>query len=210
MSSLKFHPAIYLLLSVLLLQSKSINSYEFKCPTDWQNHGTSCYQFVRYPQKTYEEAAAACARFNAHLLSVLSVEEHKFITDWLRQSDPVHQSWYTSAQDTGSNAWRWNVPIHVLSTTGATSSIASASNGIQGALGPLDPNGYSSGRSREFFSILATIWLPQDMQSQIQSSQANQFPANQQQSIIDSNRGQNSLLSTNMWDNRNARNAVYK
>ncbi len=218
----KYFSTLLLPLLLLLLNNLTrtqVSGYEFRCPSDWEEYGTNCYKFVRNPLKTYEEASTACSRFNAHLLSVLSVEEHKFITDWLRQRDPVHQSWYTSAQDVGGNSWRWNVPIHVLSTTGATSSLSSASNGIQGALGPLDPAGYNGGgggggggRAREFFSILATIWLPQDLKQL--TSPANQFPANQQQSIIDANRGGGggglNVNQPTVWDSRNAQNAVYK
>lgn len=215
----KYFSTLLLPLLLLLLNNLTrtqVSGYEFRCPSDWEEYGTNCYKFVRNPLKTYEEASTACSRFNAHLLSVLSVEEHKFITDWLRQRDPVHQSWYTSAQDVGGNSWRWNVPIHVLSTTGATSSLSSASNGIQGALGPLDPAGYNGGgggggRAREFFSILATIWLPQDLKQL--TSPANQFPANQQQSIIDANRGGGggglNVNQPTVWDSRNAQNAVY-
>lgn len=179
---------------------------EFKCPTEWREFGSNCYRFTRSPVKTADEASQICGQFNAHLLSVLSVEEHKFITDWLRGHDPVHLSWYTSALDTGNNAWRWNVPIHALSTTGATSSIASSLDRPGTGGTGLDAASSFSGHrgGREFFSILATLWLPKEEQ---QRSVNDPFRQQQQQpfgqSIIDTTGG-------NLNNQRFSRHAAYK
>uniref|UniRef100_T1IMV2 Contactin n=1 Tax=Strigamia maritima TaxID=126957 RepID=T1IMV2_STRMM len=45
--------------------------------------------------------------YNAHLLSVNTMEEHSFIIDWLHQNDPQHKTWYTGGVDTGMNSWKW-------------------------------------------------------------------------------------------------------
>lgn len=179
-----------------------IHAYEFKCPTDWHEYGFNCYQFIRSPVKTYDEGREACNKYNAFLLSVLSIEEHNFITDWLRQNDPLHQSWYTSAVDiTNNNAWRWNVPAVALNQIGSTSSISSSNNfefgsGGSGRIRPYDTIdttsvGQRNGGGQDYYSILAALWLPQDNHS-------HQHQHNQQQIAID------------VWSNRNAKNAVYK
>ena len=196
-----------LMLFIAILPAFQVtHSYEFKCPSEWREFGHNCYQFIRSPVKTFEEASLTCGKFNAHLLSVLSGEEHNFVTDYLRQNDPVHQSWYTSALDTGSNSWRWNVPIHVLATTGSTSSIASGGSDGRNPLGPIDSNTYPNGGrvgNREYFSILATLWLPVDNSALLKKQKEQDLSP-----LHDPNRPVQQTID--VWSNQNAKNAVYK
>ena len=169
---------------------ENVNSYEFKCPSDWLDFESNCYQFIRSPTKTFEESRDACAKFNAHLLSVLSLEEHNFVVKWLRQNDPVHLSWYTSAVDVGNDVWRWNVPMNTLTSNGATSSSSNLNS---------DPySGGSRSLGRDFYSILASLWLPITV-DQRKNDNFNPNFQQQQQSIAEAN-----------WASRNGKHGVYK
>ena len=78
------------------------------CPSNWVDFGTSCYKFTRSPTKNVDKAEETCQLYNAHLVSVNNLEEHLFITNWLRNNDPLHRVWHTSGRDQGNNAWRWD------------------------------------------------------------------------------------------------------
>lgn len=84
-----------------------VNSQTDECPTGWVSYEFSCYKFIRSTPKGRLDAKVACMNYNAQLLSINTMEEHSFITDWLRQYDPQHKTWYTSGIDTGVNVWRW-------------------------------------------------------------------------------------------------------
>lgn len=133
-----------------------------------------------------EEAKERCLAYNAFLLSVLSTEEHQFVTDWLRQNDPIHMSWYTSALDTGNNAWRWDVPVSRLSGGGSSSGMALG--GQQLTNGP-------NGRDRQYYSIIAALWLP----PATKTDQMNRNPIGPIQSTLG-----------DQWSVSSAKNAVYK
>lgn len=196
------HNTVHLLL-LFLSSIITIESYEFKCPTDWISYGTDCYQFIRSPAKNYEEAREACSRYNAFLLSVISLEEHNFITEWLRQNDPIHSSWYTSAIDTGSNSWRWAVPIHGANSFDPIGSVAhSSSGGVSHEF-----SAGNSGRSSQsdFYSILASLWLPTSVTNTNKNRpQSNLYDSSRPTSI----QQQQTLIDGSIWD-RNAKNAVY-
>lgn len=173
-SVLSIRSFLYISLSYATLCS--VSCYEFKCPKDWQSFEGNCYQFMRSPAKNVEEAKERCSAYNAFLLSVLSTEEHQFITEWLRQNDPIHMSWYTSALDTGNNAWRWDVPVSRLSQTGSSSGMALGSQHSSSSL-----PGSSSGRDRQYYSIIAAFWLPSQTitnQQPVQQTISTQWNAN--------------------------------
>ena len=78
------------------------------CPRGWEDFQTSCYRFTRNPRKTVIAAEDTCLLYNSHLISVNTLEEHQFVTNWLRNNDPLHRKWLTSGRDTGNNAWKWD------------------------------------------------------------------------------------------------------
>jgi hypothetical protein len=75
------------------------------CPKTWINYGTSCYRFTRSPIKTRDEARQYCRSFNADLASVNSIEEHSFITTYLKRNDPSHRIWYVSGRQQSPSIW---------------------------------------------------------------------------------------------------------
>lgn len=78
------------------------------CPKGWEEFQDNCYKFTRSPPKDVIRAEETCFLFNSHLISVNTLEEHLFITNWLRNNDPLHRKWHTSGRDTGNNAWKWD------------------------------------------------------------------------------------------------------
>ncbi len=78
------------------------------CPKGWEDFAYSCYKFTRSPHKTVTQAEDTCLLYNAHLISVNTLEEHLFVANWLRNNDPIHRKWYTSGRDSGTNSWRWD------------------------------------------------------------------------------------------------------
>lgn len=129
--------------------------YKLNCPRNWIDFGNNCYYFNRN-RENYAQAKSLCSEYNSFLLSVLSIEEHQFITDWLRQNDPVHTSWYTSAIDMGKNSWRWEVTINHLNVYGNSATFLSDSQ-ITGVTGAISQ---SNGLNNKYFSIIAALWLP--------------------------------------------------
>lgn len=78
------------------------------CPKGWEDFQNSCYRFTRSPRKTVAAAEDTCLLYNSHLISVNTLEEHQFVTNWLRHNDPLHRKWLTSGRDQGNNAWKWD------------------------------------------------------------------------------------------------------
>jgi len=77
------------------------------CPTYWLPHKSSCYRFSRSPKKDYHEAVKYCEMYNSKLVSVNNYAEHSFITDNLKNIDPLHIEWWTSAKMQHNKNWRW-------------------------------------------------------------------------------------------------------
>lgn len=61
------------------------------CPKNWADFKDSCYKFTRTPLKTRDEAEDRCRTHNADLVAVNTLEEHYFISGWLRENDPQHR-----------------------------------------------------------------------------------------------------------------------
>ncbi|KPM09920.1 contactin-like protein [Sarcoptes scabiei] len=155
---------ISLSLLLLWIDSGSISNittaYEFKCPKDWIEFRGHCFLFVRSPTKNYEEAKRNCYLYNAFLLSVLTTEEHHFITEWLRHNDPIHASWLTSAIDAGNNAWRWDIPINRFDSTITNSGISSSSSSSSSSFNDPNGGGVRNGNNRDqHYSVIAALWL---------------------------------------------------
>ncbi|KAH9425880.1 Contactin-3 [Dermatophagoides pteronyssinus] len=188
---------------LLILILNLTKAYEFKCPKDWIEFRNNCYQFIRSPTKNYEEANERCFIYNAYLLSVLSTDEHQFITDWLRQNDPLHMSWYTSAIDTNNNAWRWNVPANRLSDSGSSSIFAA--NNINNNINNNDQQSSSINsmmthhRDQRYYSVIAALWLPIQQNNVYDDQQQQQQQQSQQSNSLD------------IWNNQRqqGKNAVY-
>ncbi|KAG1669618.1 Contactin [Nymphon striatum] len=77
------------------------------CPRNWVEERDICYKFTRTPTKNRREAFEKCRDYGAELVSVNSEVEHHFIVNWLRNNDPQHRHWYTSASNKG-NVWFWD------------------------------------------------------------------------------------------------------
>lgn len=192
---------MFVILVTILLLSSSFSAYEFKCPRDWLSFKTNCYRFTRSPTRTYDEAKERCSTYNAHLLSVLSTEEHNFVTEWLRHNDPLHQSWYTSAVDTGSNTWRWDVPLGALSSSGVTSGIIQG--GVNGNQGGFGQGGDRGGvKNRDFYSIIAAFWLPLSEQNKLNRTLSNSYSGSRPS--YDSGPG-----ASSSWSVRSGKHSVY-
>ncbi|CAG2107336.1 unnamed protein product [Medioppia subpectinata] len=78
------------------------------CPNGWEEFQYSCYKFTRNPVKNVIQAEDTCILYNSHLISVNTLDEHLFVTNWLRNNDPLHRKWHTSGRDTGNNNWKWD------------------------------------------------------------------------------------------------------
>ena len=78
------------------------------CPSGWVGFGRSCYKFTRSPRATYSKALEACITFSSQLVSVNYLDEHLFIAHYLRDNDPQHLQWWTSAREEGPNNWKWD------------------------------------------------------------------------------------------------------
>lgn len=68
------------------------------CPTDWISNDKRCYHFVSYPMLKYDDAARACARDGAILLSVEDYSENIFVSTQLRNIDQFRSDWFTSGE----------------------------------------------------------------------------------------------------------------
>ncbi|XP_025080702.1 contactin-like [Pomacea canaliculata] len=81
--------------------------FQYDCPIDWPSFGTSCYHFVFYPERPFDEAAQACRYDGSGLVSINTPEEHQFIVSWLNRNGIARQSdWYTSGVDqAGKQMW---------------------------------------------------------------------------------------------------------
>ncbi|KAH9507423.1 hypothetical protein Btru_058044 [Bulinus truncatus] len=66
------------------------------CPPAWFQHSGFCYNFIFYPELTYQEAMLHCQQDMAYLVSVRTVDEHEFIQDWLKRHDTDGRQWLTS------------------------------------------------------------------------------------------------------------------
>lgn len=77
------------------------------CPKEWLSHKESCYKFIRSPLNNFESARSKCRTYNSELVSVNSIEEHDFISNWLKKNDPQHRRWYTSGIHDDENSWIW-------------------------------------------------------------------------------------------------------
>lgn len=101
---------ICLIRILLLTVSKSATAQlsQQNCPTGWVGFGRSCYKFTRSPRATYSKAIESCLTFSAQLVSVNYLDEHLFIAHYLRDNDPQHLQWWTSAREEGPNNWKWD------------------------------------------------------------------------------------------------------
>lgn len=82
--------------------------YFNQCPNGWVEFERCCYKFSRLPRKNVNAAFEECANYAGSLVSVNTLDEHTFISHWLRDNDPQHLLWYTSGRDIGNNVWRWD------------------------------------------------------------------------------------------------------
>lgn len=101
------------MLSVLIvltcLLQLSTQDYRY-CPEPWVAFETQCYLFVFYPYQTYDGAKQACGVDGASLLSVNTIQEHNFISNWLDVNDVGAYRWFTSGivydMATGDLQWK--------------------------------------------------------------------------------------------------------
>ncbi|KAG8191909.1 hypothetical protein JTE90_019843 [Oedothorax gibbosus] len=89
------------------------------CPKNWADFKDSCYKFTRTPLMTRDEAEDRCRTYNSDLVAVNTLEEHYFISNWLRENDPQHRRWFTSGRDDGDNVWVWDSDNSLFSDTDA-------------------------------------------------------------------------------------------
>ncbi|XP_041371583.1 contactin-like [Gigantopelta aegis] len=66
------------------------------CPDDWQSFEQKCYKFVFFPELQYDAAKAACVYHGAYLVTVGTLNEHTFISNWLLANDLARKYWFTS------------------------------------------------------------------------------------------------------------------
>ena len=84
---------------------------ELSCPRNWVRFQDSCYKFNRSPRKKWSIARELCVAFkhddsdHADLASIDSLEEHRFLTDYLNKLDPQHRRWYISTRQEEQNQW---------------------------------------------------------------------------------------------------------
>ncbi|XP_076362349.1 contactin isoform X1 [Tachypleus tridentatus] len=91
----------------IVTSSLSVAS-SIECPRGWEPVLESCYKFTRAPLKDLKGAKEKCFAYNAHLVSVNTIEEHSYIVNYLSLNDPQHRRWFTSGQDEGNNVWVWD------------------------------------------------------------------------------------------------------
>ncbi|VUZ47394.1 unnamed protein product, partial [Hymenolepis diminuta] len=68
-----------------------------ECPTGWVKFDTNCYAFISHPFATFTAANADCLSRGALMLRIETMEEHLFVSDWLKKN-VLNRSvrWYTS------------------------------------------------------------------------------------------------------------------
>ncbi|KAL3862103.1 hypothetical protein ACJMK2_008096 [Sinanodonta woodiana] len=66
------------------------------CPQNWYPFENKCYNFVQDDKRIADEADAACWVNGASLLSINTVTEHQFISQWLSKHDFNTNVWHTS------------------------------------------------------------------------------------------------------------------
>ena len=102
----------------------------YKCPENWYRHENSCYRFIKSPVRPRADAQRNCQvtfiidllnvshlnevtkqrffslqAYDAELLSINSMDEHRFIVHELSWQDPQHRKWYTSGKQQSPNYW---------------------------------------------------------------------------------------------------------
>ncbi|XP_064594777.1 contactin-like isoform X2 [Liolophura sinensis] len=79
------------------------------CPNNWELNQQSCYKFVFYPTLKYQDAKMSCLTKGAGVVSINSLSEHNYITQWIKGFDKTWNSWYTSGIQISKNhpVFRW-------------------------------------------------------------------------------------------------------
>ncbi|CAG5118278.1 unnamed protein product, partial [Candidula unifasciata] len=81
------------------------------CPNDWISGFGKCYKFYT-KAKTIQLAASICARDNASLVAIDSIQENHFLSNIIKNSlNNIHQ-WHTGGKKT-KNKWQWNKFVSV-------------------------------------------------------------------------------------------------
>lgn len=86
-----------ILLFPAFAQNTYLNQF-YKCPEHWIKFHDSCYRFIKSPLRPRDDARRNCQAFQSDLLSISSMEEHRFILYELLWRDPQHRRWLTGVR----------------------------------------------------------------------------------------------------------------
>lgn len=90
-----------------------------ECPLGWEPFQLNCYQFNLYPPRNYKDAYASCLVNGASLVTVETLTEHQFITNWLKQHYLYRYMFYTSGKRNPSSpsSFTWTATNSYVSHT---------------------------------------------------------------------------------------------
>ncbi|XP_065349505.1 contactin [Cloeon dipterum] len=78
---------------------------ELRCPKHWIQFRSSCYRFIKSPNRPRVQARQNCQVYDADLVSVDTLDEHTFVMQQLQWQDPQHRTWYTSGRQQSPGYW---------------------------------------------------------------------------------------------------------
>ncbi|KAK3577482.1 hypothetical protein CHS0354_026429 [Potamilus streckersoni] len=94
----------------IILVGYVLSQEEMECTGHWLLIHRSCYKFVTFPQKSWEDAQKSCAEEGANLLSIGSAEEKNKVKNELKQkitSQSLLQWWVGLRFNRISQEWKW-------------------------------------------------------------------------------------------------------
>uniref|UniRef100_A0A0X3QAU4 Contactin-3 n=2 Tax=Schistocephalus solidus TaxID=70667 RepID=A0A0X3QAU4_SCHSO len=67
------------------------------CPNGWISFEAACYVFISFPTATFANAQTGCTSRGALLLNIQTMEQHRFVSDWL-QANALDRAmrWFTA------------------------------------------------------------------------------------------------------------------